>query len=264
LPDFSAIPTINYWIFLQVFARVSSLIAVAPIFGAAQLPTQVKILLAFALSIVVWPLAFASLGHVAMPTNFYLMAANLMGNAVIGIVMGFVVSLALMAVQMAGAILDIEIGFTIAQTFNPAIGDLAAPLTQLQYLYALLLFLMANGHFLLISALGQSFADIPATSLKMVSSATLDFVTTLTANTLENGIKIAAPAAAVMVMVDLSFAYLSKAVPQMNVFYVGSPVKIMIGLTLMVAVLPMTALLFGQIIGHTPYDLSSALSTMER
>jgi flagellar biosynthetic protein FliR len=260
--DFSTIPVKDYWIFLQVLARVSALVAIAPVFGASQVPAQVKILLAFMLSMIVWPLAYAALRHQAVPTNFYTLGFALMGNALIGIAMGFVVSLTLTAVQIAGSILDLQVGFTIAQTFNPELGELAAPLTQLQYLYAMLLFILANGHYMLISALGQSFAIMPASSLKMVGGASLDFVTKLTGETLINGVTIAAPAAAVMLIVDLSFAYLARAVPHMNIFFVGTPAKLLIGLVLMIAVLPMMAILFGHIVGHAPYDLSSALGAL--
>jgi len=178
--DFSTIPVRNYWILIQVFARVSSLIAIAPVFGATQVPTQVKVLLAVVISLIVWPLAFAALQHEPVPTDLYTMTAALIANALIGLAMGFVVSLTLTAVQMAGAVLDLQVGFTMAQTFNPEIGELAAPLTQLQYLYSLLLFLLANGHYLLISALGHSFALLPASSLKMASTFSLSFVTELT------------------------------------------------------------------------------------
>lgn len=261
--DFSTIPVRNYWILIQVFARVSSLIAIAPVFGATQVPTQVKVLLAVVISLIVWPLAFAALQHEPVPTDLYTMTAALIANALIGLAMGFVVSLTLTAVQMAGAVLDLQVGFTMAQTFNPEIGELAAPLTQLQYLYSLLLFLLANGHYLLISALGHSFALLPASSLKMASTFSLSFVTELTSATLINGITIAAPAAAVMMIVDISFAYLARSVPNMNIFFVGAPAKIAIGLSLMVAVLPMTAILIGHVIAQAPYQLSSAMNAME-
>jgi len=242
---------------------VSALIAIAPVFGASQVPAQVKVLLSIVLSLVVWPLAFSAMKSQSVPTEFYPLALALIGNAMIGLAMGFVVGLTLMAVQMAGTILDLQVGFTVAQTFNPEIADLAAPLTQLQYLYAVLLFLLANGHYMLISALGQSFALLPASALQIPSGSSLEFVTQLTSDALLNGITIAAPAAAVMLVVDLSFAYLSRAVPHMNIFFVGTPAKIIIGLVLMVAVLPMTAFLFGHIVAHSPYDLSSALGALE-
>jgi flagellar biosynthetic protein FliR len=262
--DFSTIPVRDYWILLQVFARVSALIAIAPVFGASQVPSQVKILLAIVLSLIVWPLAFASMHEQIVPTDFFTLSLDLIGNALIGLAMGFVVGLTLTAVQMAGSILDLQVGFTIAQTFNPEIGELSAPLTQLLYLYAMLLFILANGHYMLISALGQSFAILPVSSLKMASVTSLNFVTQITGEALLNGVTIAAPTAAVMLVVDLSLAYLSRAVPHMNIFFVGTPVKLLIGLGIMIFALPMVALMFGHVVAHSPYDLSAALTAMER
>jgi flagellar biosynthetic protein FliR len=260
--DFSTIPLKDYWILLQVLSRVSALVAIAPVFGASQVPAQVKVLLSLLLSLILWPLAYSALHSQPVPIDLYSIAFVLIGNALIGLAMGFVVSLILTAVQMAGSIMDLQVGFTIAQTFNPEIGALAAPLTQLQYLYAMMLFILANGHYMLISALGHSFAMMPVSMLTMPSMHALDLVTQLTANTLISGVVIAAPAASVMLIVDLSFAYLARAVPNMNIFFVGTPAKLLIGLVLSVAVLPMTAILVGHLISRAPYDLSASMSAM--
>ncbi len=240
------------------------MMAIAPVFGAREVPTQVKIGLSLLLSVVLLPIASPTLAPAGVPQTFFALVAPIAGQAVIGLILGFVVSLLLTAVQMAGAILDLQVGFSLAQTLNPALGQMVTPISQFMYLYALLLFLLANGHYILLTALARSFVLLPVTSLGLSSDSFLKFVSDITLATLVSAIKIAAPAAGILVVIDLSFAFLSRAVPQMNVFFVGLPVKVLVGLSLLVVVLPLTAYMIGQMVTGSQYDLLSAMRGMHR
>ena len=146
--------------FLQVLARVSSLIAVAPVFGAREVPAPVKVGLSVILSMALTPIAAPSLRSAGAPTTLYGVAAPIFAHVIIGLTLGFVVSLIVMAIEMAGSLIDTQVGFSMAQTFNPAISEQAGPFTQLQSMYCLLLFLLAHGHYILIVALANSFSRI--------------------------------------------------------------------------------------------------------
>ncbi|HEX5322376.1 MAG TPA: flagellar biosynthetic protein FliR, partial [Capsulimonadaceae bacterium] len=150
----------------------------------------------------------------------------------------------------------------LAQVLNPTLGEMVTPISQFQYLYALLLFLLANGHYMLLSALSHSFSLLPVTSLALGGEPLLRFISDATLATLVSGVKIAAPAAGILMVIDLSFAFLSRAVPQMNVFYVGMPVKVLVGLAILGVVLPLTAYLIGQMVAGSQVDLLSVLRSM--
>ena len=92
----------------------------------------------------------------------------------------------------------------------------------------------------------------------------LEFISGATSQMLVNGLKIAAPAAAILLIVDFSFAMLARAVPQMNVFFVGMPLKALCGLMLMVVVLPLVSTFIGQMVAGMPLDLSNAMQGMRQ
>lgn len=262
MPDLSAFTVQEFWAFLQVLARISAMVAIAPVFGAREIPAQIKVGLSLLISLALLPIAQPTLAPAGVPQTFYALVAPIAGQVAIGLILGFVVSLILTAVQMAGAVLDLQIGFSLAQTLNPALGQMVTPISQFQYLYALLLFLLANGHYLLLTALARSFALIPITKIALGSEPFLRFISDITLATLVSAIKIAAPAAGILVVIDLSFAFLSRAVPQMNVFFVGMPIKVMVGLAVLVVVLPLTAYMIGQMVTGSQYDLLSAMRGM--
>lgn len=240
------------------------MVAIAPVFGAREVPNPVKIGLSVILSFVLMPFANASIRAGGVPTTLYGVAAPLVADVLIGLTLGFVVSLLIMAVEMAASLIDTQVGFSMAQTFNPAITELAGPFTQFQSMYSLLLFLMAHGHYILITALASSFAAIPAVSMNVGHASYLNFVADVTFNMLVNGLKIAAPTGAILLVVDFSFAMLARAVPQMNVFFVGMPLKALCGLMLVVVILPLLAAFVGQMVSGLPVDLTHAMRGMQR
>jgi flagellar biosynthesis protein FliR len=176
--------------------------------------------------------------------------------------MGFVVSLVLSAFQIAGSLLDLQIGFSMAQTFDPDMSGEATPLSQFQYYYALLLFLLANGHHIVLSALARSFALLPVDRLDLASGNHLNLMANVTFGALVNGVVIAAPTCAVLFIVDASFALMSRVMPQLNIFFVGMPAKVIVGLLLVGILLPAMAMFAGQMVSGQPMILTDVLRTM--
>jgi flagellar biosynthetic protein FliR len=191
-----------------------------------------------------------TLGH-TVPDGLYATVGMLIGQIVIGLVTGYVVSLLFDAVRVAGSLLDYQMGFTQAAVFNPQFQETVTPIANFQYQYAMLIYLLANGHWLLLAALQRSFVGLPVSKLVLGGHATAAF-TDVTFQMLLIAIEIAAPAAAVLLITDVAFAFLNRAVPQMQVYFVGMPVKILAGLGVFVIVLPLfTSIVAGLITQQT-------------
>ena len=109
--------------------------------------------------------------------------------------------------------------FTQAATFNPQFNESVAPISSFQYRYALVLYLIANGHWLLLASLERSFIKLPVSQLSV--TGLMGSFTDITFQMLLAGLQIAAPAAAVLMVTDVAFAFLNRAMPSMQVFYVG-------------------------------------------
>ena len=128
--DLAAFSADSFWAFLQVFARVSALFVTAPVFGSREIPTQVKAGLAG------HPVAGpAAAGQddagATVPATVFGMAAMLLGQALIGLLIGLVVSLLFVAVRIGGDLIDYQMGFTQAATFNPQFNETVSPIAEL-------------------------------------------------------------------------------------------------------------------------------------
>ena len=263
MPDLAAFSAASLWAFLQVFARVTALFVSAPVFGSSQIPPQAKIGLAGILSLALLPIVRATLMPGAPPALGPMVGA-LLGEVLIGLLMGLVVSLLFFAVRLGGDLIDYQMGFTQAATFNPQFNELVSPIANFQYQYALVIYLLANGHWLLLAALERSFARLPAAQLSL-GTPSLGVFTDLTFQMMVAGLQIAAPGAAVLLITDIAFAFLNRAVPQMQVYFVGMPVKIMVGLTMVIAGLPLLTYVVTELALHSaPYDLGALLRGMHR
>lgn len=262
MTDLTAFTAGSFWAFLQVFARVTSLFVSAPVFGSREIPAPAKIGLASVLSLVLLPLVKPTL-QANVPGTLYGMVATLLGHVVIGLLMGMIVSMLFVAVRVGGDVIDYQMGFTQASTFNPQFNETVSPIANFQYRYALVLYLIANGHWILLASLERSFVKLPVGQLALGGHA-LGTFTDLTFQMLLAGIQIAAPGAAVLLITDIAFAFLNRAIPQMQVFYLGMPVKVLVGLAVVVAVLPLLTYVVGHLIIGTPDDVAALLRGMHR
>lgn len=259
--DLAAFSAVSFWEFLQVFVRVSALFVSAPVFGSREIPTQVKVGLSVILSLVLLPLVKTTLSGV-VPTTVYGMVVIMLGQALVGLMIGLVVSLIFVAVRIGGSLIDYQMGFTQAATFNPQFNETVSPIANFQYQYALVLYLIANGHWLLLAALERSFVSLPVAQITIVGLSHT-FVD-LTFQTLVNGLQIAAPAAAVLMVTDIAFAFLNRAMPSMQVFYVGMPVKVMVGFFVVIAAIPLLTSVVTSMVAGSTHDVASLLRGMHR
>ena len=126
--ELAAVTTAQAWGFLQVFLRMVALFAVAPVFGSREVPAPVRIGLALVLSLAVYPIVSGSVAPV--PTDLFDLLAAALRETLIGLLMGFIVSLLFSAAVMAGDLMDISMGFGMAAVFNPALGAQTAMMGQ--------------------------------------------------------------------------------------------------------------------------------------
>jgi len=250
------------WAYNQVFARVTALFHTAPVFGATEVPRQVKVGLSAIISFVLVPIVKPTLGH-TVPASTYATVLMLAGQIVIGLVIGYVVSLLFDAVRIAGNVLDYQMGFTQAALFNPQFGETVTPIANFQYQYAIVIYLLANGHWMLIAALQRSFIALPYNKLAFGTHAT-DALVSATFQMLVTGLEIVAPAAAVLLITDVAFAFLNRAVPQMQVYFVGMPVKIMVGLGVFVVILPLFTSVVSSLVLSQTNSVFGVLAGMHR
>jgi flagellar biosynthetic protein FliR len=223
---------------LIVAARVGGVLLFAPVLGSRRVPAPIRLGLVVVTTVALFPLAAGSRGdRPVAPTQVCGFAFLLLRELLIGVVLGYVASLILAAAQMAGNVLDLQIGFGSAAIFDPATGAATPILAHVYDVIASVAFITLDGHHTLLAALGRSWELLPIGTAQ-VSAATAGGLVTVTGQLLWVAVRIAAPGMAAAFLTDLGLGLIARGVPQMNVFLVGLPAKFAVGLALLAMAMP--------------------------
>lgn len=221
-------------LFLLIFVRMTGLFVIAPIFGR-NMPTYVKI--GIALTTAILMASVVKVDHIIEINGYLLYAFYIIKEFIVGLVIGFVAYALFTSIYIAGQIIDMQIGFGMVNVFDP-VTNIQVPITaNLYYMVAMLIFLATNGHHLLIKALYQSFKLVPIASAGMGPNMK-DNIIEVFQQMFSIGFKIAAPIVAAILIADVVLGIISKTIPQMNVFVLGMPLKILVGIILIMITIP--------------------------
>jgi len=222
-------------IFMLVLARVGGIFTTAPIFGNVNVAPMVRVSIALGLTFVFLPMA--QVGKV--PVDFVPFAFMIIKEMMIGLLMGFLASLMFAAIQMAGAYIDLSLGFGFGGLVDPMTKQQNSVIGQLQNLAATLVFLAVNGHHLMIRGLAESFTILPLGRMGF-SPESAGGMFQIFAAVFLAALKIAAPVVGAIFLTDVSLGILARTVPQLNVFVLGFPAKLAVGFFVVMVVLPIT------------------------
>jgi len=226
--------------YLLIFARCMGFIALVPVFGGVV--RVVKVQVGFAL---VLAGAFAPLAPVPVQTPYTLpmLAYLAFKEFAFGALMGGFVWLLFSAVRFAGDIAAMQMGFRVATFFDPTMGEEVSILSQFTYIFAGLIFLSLDGHLMLIKALAESFSLIRAGEI-VFAKPLLASLAMRGSEVFALALKLASPVIAALILTYFALGLLSRAVPQMNVFMIGFPITISIGLLVFALSIPVFADIF--------------------
>ncbi len=248
---------LNAWLvaFFWPFCRIAALLAASPMFGARGIPRSIKVVLAFAVTIVVAPM-LPPMPNVA-PTSamgLLILAQQLM----IGYGMGLVVQLAFSAAEMGGHVMGLQMGLGFATFFDPQNGTQVPLIGQLMGIVAMLLFLSFNGHLMMIAALVESFNILPVG--EFVATQNWSAAALAGAKVFSWGLLISMPVLAALMMANVALGVLTRAAPQLNIFAVGFPITLGLGFFVLAFSLPYFLPIFQGMIEqsiHTMLKLAS-------
>jgi len=214
--------------------RVLALFSVAPLLSHRAVPARIKVALAVGIAIVLMPNTPAPpLSDVLTGPGLALLAQNI----VIGVIIGFTVRLVFAALELAGEVIGLQTGLSFAGFFNPAMGVTQTAISSFMSLLALLMFVAIDGHLMLIHALSESFRLFPLTG-SAEFPLPFDRVVRLGGDVFAIGLTIALPFIAVMMLVNVVLGVLARVAPQLNIFAVGFPLTILVGLGTLFLLLP--------------------------
>lgn len=211
------------------FARIGACLMVAPLFGARFVPARTRVLLAVALTALVVPLLPAPTIAPFSGQGFVVVTQQLL----IGVALGFALQVVFDSLGLAGQLLANSMGLSFAFNVDPLRGSSTAALGQLYIILATLVFLALGGHLALIEVLVQGFKPMPI-GATLPSEALWSIV--LWGGTLFSGaMSIALPGVTALLITNLAFGVVSRAAPSLNLFAVGFPISLVIGLLVVLA-----------------------------
>jgi flagellar biosynthesis protein FliR len=210
-------------VFLLVAIRFSGLILTAPVLGSANFPAMAKVGLIGAFSFLITP----TLGGLEQPLPGNALEFGVMGisELMIGLVIGLVMTITFAAIQVAGQLMDMQSGFGVMNVFNPAFETQFPIYGFFYFIIAVLYLLVTNGHHLMIYALAETFNTIPLGGLSP-DVGLIGHLSTWGTLMFYNGLLIAGPIVAAMLLAYMTMGLMGRVVPQIHLFVIGFPITI--------------------------------------
>ena len=230
--------------FFMVLTRISAFFMVVPIFGWKSIPIRIKISLTVLLTIffsMILPSPVKA-QHVSTLEAVLL----IVNEGTYGLALGLIVALLFAAIKFSGRIVERQMGLAMASILDPLTGERTQPLGSLLEMMFVLLFLSANGHHLFLLTLSKSYEAFPAgsiPSIPILASGVIRAGSTM----LIAGLKLAAPMLAAFLLMLVVLAILARMVQEMNILFISLPIRVGLGLFMVVVFLPLLSTFVSEI-----------------
>jgi flagellar biosynthesis protein FliR len=226
--------------FFLVLARLAPLFVIAPLFSSSLVPARARAVVAVGLAVGLSPVAVAAGGGPAVVRDVFELAALLIKEMLVGLAFAYALAVMHAALTTAGALLDTLIGFSYGALVDPVTGNQSSVLSQLYGLVGVAVFIAIGGDEWVIRGLARTYEIVPLLDAPALGSLVEGAVKGF-AGVFSAAVEVCAPVLLALVITDAAFGVVSRVVPQLNVFAVGFPAKVTVGLILIGATLPFVA-----------------------
>lgn len=233
--DLSLLSTSTVVTFLLVLFRVTGLFLSAPLLNMRSMPQLTKIGISFALAFILFP--FHSQNFV-VPQDLIQFAVLAGQEIIIGLLLGFTANLIFVAIQMAGEYISVQMGMSMSSILDPMTGTQVPTLGQVYFYFALLIFLSMNAHHALILGINHSFDVVPLGKFMASSGVMAERFIQLGVEMFTLALIVCVPVMGTLLVTEIALGYMAKVMPQMNIFMVGMPLKLAVGLTALAVSFP--------------------------
>jgi flagellar biosynthetic protein FliR len=219
---------VSHWVarYIYPFARIAGLLMVMPLIGTRMVSQRIRLLLAITITFVVVPVLPPFIKVDALSLASIIIIGQ---QILIGIALGFAVELLTQVFVIDGQLISMQTGLGIATTVDPSQGASVVVVSQWFLFMVSLVFLALNGHLVLIEILIDSFRTIPI-GFDGFSVEQWGLLITWSGWMFAAATVISLPAISALLIVNLAFGVMTRAAPQLNIFAVGFPVTMMLGL----------------------------------
>jgi flagellar biosynthetic protein FliR len=230
--------------FLLVFLRTGAIILFTPFFDSRNVPALFKMGFVLSASLLVYPIAHVDTSGFAGGVVSF--SAAVCGEILLGVTIGFTVKMMFAGIQMGAQTVGTQIGFAMARTVDPLSNSSVTVLTQLINLAAMLMFFTTDAHHWYFKGLVDSFHLVPVFNVSFETGVAW-YIVQLAANIFIIALKVGGPIIAVLLLTSIALGMAARLTPQMNIFIVAFPLKILVGLLALVFAAPMMISFISQI-----------------
>ena len=220
---------------LLVAARLVGMFVLAPVFGEQAVPRRLRVLIALAIAL---PLS-VQVALPSLPGSFPALMLAMAGEVLVGLAFGYVGRMIFVGIEMGAFHASQQMGLSLAEVYSPT-EDATDTLRQFFHLLAIVIFLAVGGHRVLLASLTRSFATLPPMALGQ--GELLATLTGLLTSSFLLALKVAAPVLIAMLLAGLLMGLLQKTAPAMNLLSIGLPVRVMLGMLLILGMLALGTL----------------------
>lgn len=226
---------LDAWLAMLAYplARILGLVGTAPVFANDGMPRRIRLLAGLAIAVGLAP-TLPSVPNVPLGSWSGLLILG--QQTLIGLAMGLTMRIMLAALELMGELVSLQMGLSFATFFDPMSGGQTAVVGQFLTLMSSLIFLALNGHLLLVDVLARSFEWLPISAAPVHGDGWM-----LLARTggiiFSSGLLMALPIVTALLITNIALGILTKAAPQLNLFAIGFPITLSVGLGMLVMTL---------------------------
>lgn len=213
-------------LFFLALTRILSALITVPVLGGQTIPTQVRIAFGIVFTLILIP--WQPLPPSVEAISFLGFAVAILKELIIGTLIGFAASLTFGTMQIIGEIMGLGSGFGSSRIFNPATSLSSSAFDQLFTIIALMIFMVIDGHHLVLLALGKTFEIVPINGDLPVGS--IEILARMTSQLIITGVQIALPVMAALTITDIALGLVNRVAPRIQIYFLGLPLKVGISL----------------------------------
>jgi flagellar biosynthetic protein FliR len=247
-------------VLILIILRTSGLLITATVLGDKGIPKLIRVGLVLLLALVLLP-ALPNIDSFNQVTSVWQLAGLAFNELLIGFVIGLFFRLIFIGILTAGSMVGYQIGFMFATVFDSNMSNQVSIIGRFLYVLAILFFLSINGHHVIINAFADSYQVIPPGGVNDYGS-TGELIIKYSAYIFVIALKVASPIMITLFLTDVALGTIAKTMPTMNVFFVGFPIKIGVGLTVMAMSLPLFVYVVEKAVGYFDTELRMLLYSL--
>lgn len=221
---------------ILVFARLGGFLTTAPVFGSRVISGHIRLAAALVLAMVLTPILPITPASITWDVpQLAVLGAQ---EVIVGLALGFAASLLFWGIQMAGQLLDVQLGYAAAPVLDPSSGEQAEPIGGFAVLFSFVTYLALGGHRWLIAGVFRSYQLLPPGAAAATAGVQAEGIR-LVGEMFSTIVMVGAPPLAALFITDLALCFGSRVVPQLNAFAVLFPARVIVGLGAIILSLPL-------------------------